>query len=266
MSRYTIFADVAGQRSLATAGSDRMTAAAVAIHASDKNLLCDQISQLPKWRDCSLLEAQTAVDIFSNAAAISIVSMTKDPEHWPDFWAAAKPLQDAIVARDRKPAGFVRPANVALFALLMHVYGIAIGHAVKVSRGVPIIDYRGMELVERTIVCDTDIQGEENLAVFKAFFERSDRYQPRMAKLGFRFVTREVIVTTEEHEPLLLLADYAAGIGHSAHITDPGRIPLPVVHHEAKKLLQKLDRTGKLVILSKPFDIDYAEIFGDVLQ
>ena len=240
MSRYSIFADVAGQRSLATTGSDRITAAAVAIHTSDTGLLRDKISRLPKWRDCTLLEAQAAVDILSNAAAISMVSVTKDPEHWPDFWAAAKPLQDAIVARDRKPAGFVRPANVVLFALLMRVYGIAIGHAVKVSRGAPIIDYRGMELVERTIVCDTDIQGEENLALFKSFFKKSDSHQPRVAELGLRFVTREVIVTTEGHEPLLLLADYAAGIGHSAHISNPGRILLPVVHHEAEILLPEI--------------------------
>jgi hypothetical protein len=225
----------------------------------------DRVRQLPKWRDCVKGEAEAAVQILATAASVAVVSMTKDAEHWPEFWEAAKPLQKAIVAQDGKPAGFVRPANVALFALLVHVYGIALGHAVKVSRRTKILDYRGLEFVERTIVCDTDIQGEENLSAFKSFFEKSDRHQPRMAELGFRFETRDVIVTSEEEEPLLLLPDYAAGIAHSAHIENPGRIPFPVAHKESKALLQRLDESGKLVVLAKAFDVEYAEVFGDVL-
>jgi hypothetical protein len=212
-----------------------------------------------------LREAEAAVEILMVAASIAIVSMTKDPERWPEFWDAAKPLHDAIVAQDGKPAGFIRPANVALSALLAHAYGIALGHAVKVSRGAGILDYRGLELVERTIICDTDIQGEENLEAFRSFFERSDHHQPRMAELGFRFETRDVIVTTEEEEPLLLLADYAAGIAHSAHIANPGKLPLPVDHENAKALLRTLHESGKLVVLEKPFDVQYAEIFGGAL-
>lgn len=241
-----------------------MTAAAVAVSTSDAASLRDQVRQLPKWRDCSHSEAQAAVDhMRSRAASIAVVSMTKDPRRWPEFWVAAKPLQDAIVAQDRRPAGFVKPSNVALFAILAHAYGIAIGHALKVSRGIQIVDYRGVELIERTIICDTDIQGEENLSAFKSFFEHSGEHHPRMAELGFRFETRDVIVTTEQDEPLLLLADYAAGIAHSAHIEKPGRIPLPIAHEPAKVLMRELDKSGKLVVLDKAFDVDYAEVFGE---
>lgn len=224
----------------------------------------DRVRQLPKWRDCSHPEALAAVQLMRrDAASIAIVSMTKDPQRWPEFWDAAKPLHEAIASQDRRPAGFVKPSNVALFALLAHAYGIAIGHALRVSRGVQIVDYRGLELVERTIICDTDIQGDENLAVFKSIFERSGQHHPRMTELGFRFETRDVIVTTEQDEPLLLLADFAAGIAHSAHIEDPGRIPFPIAHEPAKILLRELGESGKLVVLAKPFDVDYAEVFGN---
>jgi hypothetical protein len=192
--------------------------------------------------------------------------MTKDVQHWPQFWADAKSLQEAIVAQDGTPAGFIKPANVALFALLVEVYGIATGHAVKVSRGIQILDYRGLELVERTIVCDTDIQGDENISAFKSFWDRSDIQQPGMAELGFRFVTSDVLIRTEEQEPLLLLADYAAGIAHSAHIENPGLLPLPLAHKDAKDLLAELQKSGKLVVIAKPFDVKYADIFGEALE
>lgn len=244
-----------------------MTAAAVAVATSDTKSLRDRIRQLPKWRDCTEADAEAAVQLLQSAtASIAVVSMTKDTQRWPEFWNAAKPLHEAIVAQDRRPAGFIKPGNVALFALLVQAYGIAIGHAQKVSRGVQIVDYRGLELVERTIVCDTDIQGDENLAAFKSFFERSGQHQPRMAELGFQFDTRDVIVTTEQEEPLLLLADYAAGIAHSAHIKNPGRIPLPISHEFAKILLKKAGESGKLVVIDKPFDVDYAEVFGEALE
>jgi hypothetical protein len=150
-----------------------MTAAAVAIHTTSADSMRDRVRLLPKWRDCTLGEAETAVHILTTAASIAVVSMTKDAEHWPEFWEAAKPLHEAIVALGDKPAGFIKPANVVLFALLAHGYGIALGHALKVSHGTGILDYRGLELVERTIVCDTDIQGEENLSTFESFFEKS---------------------------------------------------------------------------------------------
>ena len=242
-----------------------MTAAAVAVHATETSALRERVRRLPKWRVCTKSEADLAVQHLATTASVAVVSMTKDPARWPAFWDSAKPLHDAIVAQDRRPAGFVRPANIALFALLVHAYGIATGHAVKVSRGVQVLDYRGLEIVEWTIVCDTDIQGDENLSAFRLFFEKSDTHQPRTAELGFRFTTREVIVTTEEQEPLLLLADYAAGIAHSAHIQNPGRISFPVAHKEAKDLMQRLNQSGKLVVLDKPFDVEYAEVFGDLL-
>ena len=148
-----------------------MTAAAVAVHSANATVTRDQINKLPKWRDCTIEDAEAAVQLLAEAASVAVVSMTKDPERWPEFWDAAKPLQDAIVAQDRRPAGFVKPANVALFALLASAYGVALAHAVKVSRGTAILDHHGLELIERTIVCDTDVQGEENLSAFRSLVE-----------------------------------------------------------------------------------------------
>lgn len=266
MSRFTFFADIAGQVSLDARGSDRVTAAAVAIPTADLDSLRATFDGWPKWRDCALEDAESMVaNLNRHASAVAIASITKEPDAWGLFWESAKPLHEAIVRQDRTPAGFIKPANAVRFAVLGEAFAMALGHAVRISSRSGIVDYRSRELIERTIVCDTDIQGDENISVFKNFWEQSDLHQPRIEKLGFRFVTRDVMVMTEQQEPLLLLADYAAGIAHSALIRNPGRIPLPIAHEPSKKLLSNLDSSGKLVVLTKPFDLKYEDMFGDAL-
>ncbi len=266
MSRFTLFADVAGRLSLDASGGDRMTAAAVAVATADVDSVRGCLNGLPKWRDCRHDDAKRVVQLLRDrAASVSVVTMTKEPVAWQQFWLAAKPLQDAIVAQDRSSAGFVKPANAVLFAILGFAFALALGHGVKIARRSRLLDFLCREIIERTIVCDSDIQGDENISVFKSFWKHSDRHQPRTKGLGLSFVTRDVIVTTEQAEPLLLLPDYVAGIAHSAFIQDPGRLPLPVAHEPSKELLEELDRSGKLVVLLKPFDLRYEEMFGEEL-
>ena len=264
MTRLTFFADIAGRLARDAVGSDRMTAAVVAILTADVDLLRTRMASLPKWRDCTRGEAESVVRLLeSQAAAVSIVSMTKEPEAWERFWESAKPLQAAIVRQDNSAAGFVKPANAVLFGILSHAFPLALGHAVKTGPRTHILDDSSLEIVERTIVCDSDIQGDENITVFKSIWEKSDTRQPGARKLGFRFVTRDVIVATEQNEPLLLLADYAAGIAHSSLIPDPGRLPFPVAHEPSKVFMRRLQDSGRLVAMVKPFDLRYDEMFGE---
>lgn len=266
MSRYIIAADIAGLPTRATAGSARMTAAAVTIRASTADEVRAIAMSLPKWRDADEATATRALEqIERSALGVGIASMTKPLGAWEDFFAAAKPLQDAIVAQDRSPAGFVKPANVAKLVLLSHAYTLATTQAIKVDRAPHIKDSSGLDLIECTIVCDTEIEGKENLAVFRSLWARSDQHQPKLNSLGLRTVTKDVVVTSDEEDPLIRLADFAAGIAHSALIPQPGRIRMPVEHEAAKRLLGKLNATGKLAFVNQPFDAKYGEIFGDAL-
>lgn len=266
MSRFTFFADIAGQVSRDARGSDRVTAAAVAVPTADIESLRLYVDGMSKWRDCTLEDAESmVVNLKRHTSAVAIVSITKEPDTWNLFWESAKPLHEAIVLQERTPAGFIKPANAVKFFVLGEAVAIALGHAARISSRSGIVDYCSRELIERTIVCDTDIQGDENISVFKNFWKQSDLHQPRIEKLGFRFVTRDVVVATEQQEPLLLLADYAAGIAHSALIPNSGRISLPVPHEPSKRLLSALDASGKLVVVAKPFDLKYEDMFGDAL-
>jgi hypothetical protein len=265
VNRYTIFTDIAGRVAQDTSGSDRVTAAAVAVDTQCVAALRGvQAPNFPKWRDCALKDAEAVVELLiREAAAVSAVTVYKNTDAWRKFWSDAEPLQGAIVAEDRRVAGFVKPANVVTYWLFGHAFALATAHAVKLGPKTRIVDYRGREAIERTIVCDDDVKGEENIEVFTSLWERHDGSQPRMEQLGLRFYTRDVVVTTEQEEPLLLYADYLAGIVHTAFITDRGRIPLPLSMDDAKHLLDRLRGSGKLTFHATEFDLVYGDVFGE---
>ena len=268
MNRYTLFADIAGRVSLETAGNPRVTAAAVAVESARvEEIRAKVLPARPKWSKCTLADAQHMTTLLAReCAAISVVSVNKDTEAWRQFWEDAKPLQAAIVAQDRRIAGFAKPSNVAVFWLFGLAFALASAHAVKIGPSNRIVDYRGRELIERTILCDSDIQGEENIAVFRSLWDRHDGSQPLLDKLGIRFTTSEVRVVTDDDEPLLLLADYAAGLAHSSLITDPGRIRLPLTSDDTKPLMKVLHDSGKLALQAGNFELKYEEIFGQVMR
>lgn len=266
MSRYVIAADIAGLPTLSTTGSNRMTAAAVTVGARLADEARAMAKSLPKWRDADEAIATQAIEqIERNALGVGIASMTKPAGAWEDFFAAAKPLQDAIVAQDRSSAGFVKPTYVVKLVLLSHAYTLAGAQAVKMDRDPHIKDRSGLDLIECTIVCDTEIEGEENLEVFRSLWAASDQHQPKLNSLGLRTVTSDVVVTSDEEDPLIRLADFAAGIAHSALIPQPGRLKMPLEHEAAKRLLARLNSTGKLALVDQPFDVRYEEVFGEAL-
>jgi len=268
VNRYTIFSDIAGRVAQDTKGSNRVTAAAIAVETQRVPTVRSLIVENPlKWRDSTSRDAEAVAELLIHeAAAVSAVTVQKDTEAWRKFWLDSRPLQKAIVAQDRQPAGFARPANVVTYWLFSYAFALATAHAIKIGPRNRILDYRGREAIERTIVCDSDVKGDENIDVFKSLWERHDGSQPRMEQLGLRFYTRDVLVTTEDEEPLLLWADYLAGLVQTAFITDPGRIPLPLSLDEAKHLLGRIKDSGKLVLHSREFELVYGEIFGEAYR
>lgn len=268
MNRFTFLIDIAGRVSLGAEGNPRVTAAAVVISTASIDRVRNQLPKpLPKWKGCTAQDARSVVNLLlQEAIAIGVFSINRDTVAWRQFWEDAKPLQNAIVAQDNSPAGFVKPANVMVFQMIGGAAAVGGGHALRVSSKTRIQDHRGLDLIERNIICDSEINGAENLAVFAHLWERQDGWQPRLESAGIRMTTAQVRVTTEEDEPLLLLADYAAGLAHTTLLPEPGRLPLPLSLVEATDLLNEIDDAGKLAVHSGNFDLKYRDIFGDAMS
>ena len=268
MNRYTIFADIAGRVSLDTTGNPRVTAAAVIIESIRVEEVRTMLPpSLPKWQACSVEAAERVVRLIaSEAASVAAVSIDRDTPAWKQFWKDAEGFQAAIVAQDRHPAGFAKAANITVFWLFGCAFALAIAHAIKTGSRDRLVDHLGRELIERSIVCDSDIQGPDNIATFQSFWDRHDNSQPLAERLGLRFTTRSVQVTTEQQEPMLLLADYVAGIVHMALLTNPGRISPPLPDEETKRLFEVLGSSEKTLVHSDSFALNYSDIFGEVLR
>jgi hypothetical protein len=268
VNRLTLYTDIAGRLSRSIAGSARVTAAAVVIETVRAEAVAKKLpAQLPKWKQCTCEGARTVVDLLSaEAVAVGVYSVNKDVPAWEQFWRDSEPLQAGIRAQDGRPAGFAKPAVVLAFQLIATASAMATGHALRIGSKNRIQDYRGRDLIERTIISDSDIAGEETLEVYRKLWARADGAQPRLEAAGIRFTTAQVSVTTEQEQPLLLLADYAAGVAHAAMITDPGRIPLPLPASAALEELARLERSGKLAFYNANFESTYKQVFGPVMD
>ncbi|MGI9046693.1 MAG: hypothetical protein ACR2FI_07885, partial [Burkholderiales bacterium] len=84
-----------------------------------------------------------------------------------------------------------KAANVMAFSLIAGACAVATGHALRIGSKNRIIDYRWKDLIECTIVCDSDIGGEENLQVFHSLWERSYGAHPLLAASRNREITIE---------------------------------------------------------------------------
>ncbi len=267
MNRFTVLADIASRTMLATAGSPRTVAGAVALDTVKLEGVRREVGSLPKWGACGFDEAAFVVDLIaSQATAMSIVSINRDTDAWRQFLVDAEVLHNAIILTSRKVAGWAKPANLLKFILLGSACAAATGHALGSDRRARIVGATGRQIIECATVCDKEVEGRENLEVFESFWSMQRIPTSKLAKAGFELISNEVTVTTEQLEPGLMLADYVAGLGLAAATEDPGTMPLPLDQATAAQLLAPLRNQGKLVVVEEDFDYSYSEIFKDVMN
>lgn len=267
MNRLTILADIASRTMHSTVGSPKTVAGAVAVDTLRLEGIRQEVIALPKWAACNEDSAAFAVDLMaSQAVAVSVVSVNRDTDAWRKFLVDAEIFHKAIILSSKKVAGWGKPANLLKFILLGSACAAATGHALGVDRRPRIVSLGGRQLIECDTVCDSEVEGAENLEVFESFWSKQHIPKSRLAKVGIEVIGDCVRVTTEQAEPGLMLADYAAGIGLAAATKSPGRMPLPLSQVAAARLLSRLRVLNKLVVLEEDFDYSYDAIFSDVMK
>jgi hypothetical protein len=215
---------------------------------------------------CTLSDAETVVDLLaSRAVSVGIFSVNKDTVAWRQFAEDEKTLQRAFVAQATPLAGWAKASNLLTFYLLSGACAIAIGHGLT-NAPPGIVDINGLQMIDCSVVCDSDISGKENIEVFQSFWDQRHAPISRLATLGFKVTNEAARVATEQEEPLLLLPDYAAGIAHASLLPSPGRLSLPLTHGQANELIAHLKQIGKITIENTEFDISYDEIFGPIME
>ncbi|MBL8301092.1 MAG: hypothetical protein JNN30_22365 [Rhodanobacteraceae bacterium] len=138
---------------------------------------------------------------------------------------------------------------------------IAFAHALRASGLLDRARDFGSPLkIENQLIFDNDIQGAENEQSLRNAFN-----QPMSASsqhFGFE-LDRPFSIKTEQDEPLLLLADFAAGIVHASFLPEADE-HLPLNQAQALELRNRLQRAGLLALHDVPFDVAAADVYGDL--
>lgn len=266
MTQFTILSDIAGRITRKT-DAPIVTVAGVAIKTEDVNRIRALIpADLPKWGKCNYHQTMLITEILANETiAVSALCLNCNTPEWETFWDESEKLRVAITKQDKKKVGFAKAPNVARYYLFEWAVAVATAHAVKIGPRTKIVDWQGLEIIEQTVICDADLSGQETTDMFREFWTKRG-HQPKTKSIGFRFVTRNVSLETEEQEPLLYLADYLAGLVHCSHIIDSGRNRFPLTQQQAYNCVTRINSSGKAKVYSDEFNLDFRDIFGEAMD
>lgn len=266
MTHQLLLADIAGRVTEDTAGSTRVTSAAVAVDPAQADSIRSTLAELPKWAKSTLQDVQVVVGLLERyGLGMAALSWDRGTEAWGKFWKDAKWVCEVITKQDRKRVSFAKPSTIARYVLFGSAITVATSHAVARGFRSGVVNSQGIEIIEQTLVVDTDFSGEETLDFLWQIWVK-ERAQPRMESAGFRLATRELSMKTENEEPLLLLPDYLAGIIQCYLVGDPGRIPFPIERLQAEEQLRRVSATGHLLVKNEKFNLDCRDLFPDVFH
>lgn len=252
MSRFTLFLDVSGRPSRNPDPGRPLVAAGVAFTTDElPTLRALYAAPSRKWKNSTREDAQGVIAFVQRwATAITVFRVERVSPLWEDYWRASDVYHDKMAYIAKRRVGFVKGGTILKYWLFGETSARLMGDAVRLTGRPRVLSEHGLGVVESVVICDSDIEGKENIEVFKSLFERAgEKPQPILAAHGLHHYVRATELRTEEEEPLLLLPDYIAGI--FAHCPD-----------EMDDLRRELEADPKTTVVDFPFDIAYEEIFG----
>lgn len=201
-----------------------------------------------------------------HSVAVSASTVNRATPAWTKALQDEKVLQSAILKESRKPAGWAKLPVLLVYELLGRATYRGLSHFLCEQQGQRIVDQNGLSFVECNVVCDQEVSGEENIEVFKSFWDTPQIPVKSFESFGFKVTHPNVLLESDDSEPLLRLADIAAGLIHSAHISNSGLVSMPIAHNTAKRLLMPLLSSNLLSVDAFDYDASYDQIFGHVMQ
>lgn len=128
------------------------------------------------------------------------------------------------------------------------------------------LNSEGLAEIECNIVCDEELSGSENIETFVSLWDEDRHPRKRLALLGYRVSHPNVQLESEQDESLLLLPDMIARLVHSAHLPNPGRLPLPLPASLSADILRPLVESRHLLIEVSDYSTSYDDVFGHVME
>lgn len=214
LGSWTFFCDISG-RVRQTIDSPIVTTAAVAVPVDLVSTLRTRMRRLfpgdkMKWKYGGLAGLERIVDVLvTHDLALAVYQLhIGDAASWIRYFEQGK----EFMSRTGDDAAYLQPSMTLRMRLLAGTFAQLFGRMLRAR-------YReeaGSSSVELRIVTDTDFRDEETEEQFCESVLEWSLTSRLIAELGVHPEVREARCETEQSEPLLLLADYIAGVYHHA--------------------------------------------------
>lgn len=217
MISITSVSDIAGQVSENALNADKLTVASICLPSGSAKRIRSLIpAGFPKWRnsddDCVALVTNL---LLKETWSIAAGSFDKRDTRWSRFWSDSREVHAKTALLAGGPISFLKAGTLIKMLLLGQASTLTMAHAVKVGTLPHITDRKGRLNISETVIFDNEIQGEENREALIGAWRSMNEHQPGINALGIFHEATTLTLTSEQSEPLLLLADYVAGIVHA---------------------------------------------------
>jgi hypothetical protein len=267
MNRYSLFLDVSGIIARETANQSYYTVGGVLIATVDVQKARAVVNSIgKKWRDMDNSSAIRMTEaILAHSMSISARQIRKSQPYWGRFWDEGDQFHSFMASTEKSPVGFVKSSNLIRYAAFGGGRAQSVGHCLK-RHGLPrIVAPTGYSPLELTVVCDTDIQGQENIDVFRNMWSEYQRHSKVKEVFKVEHQIQAVDFKTEQDEPLLLAPDFVAGC-FQWYLGKP-EVPVPKNMDEscAESIIKEFQRSDNFILDQREFRLTYKEIFGDLM-
>lgn len=265
MANVTSLSDIAGQLTEASHNADKVTVAGVCLPSGALTQLRRRISpDFPKWRNATDEHVDHLVSLMcGESLGIAAYSIDKRQPWWAKFWADANSVHSKAANLSGGAIGILKAGTLFKFLLFGESATLSVAHAIR-SRTLPPVRSRGGKLhIAHALIFDSDLQGAENIDSFADTWRTSNDHRPLTSSLGIEYKATTMRVTTEQHERLLLMPDYIAGLVHARNSDSDTLKHSQVSVGTVASALTQLTKSGRFVELDAPAPMNYTDIYPD---
>ena len=268
MANVTSLSDIAGQLTEASHNADKVTVAGVCLPSGALTQLRQRIPlDFPKWRDATNEHVAYMVSLMCRESlGIAAYSIDKHQPWWAKFWADANSVHAKAANASGGSIGILKAGTLFKFLLFGESATLSVDHAIR-SRALPSVRSRGGKFhIAHDLVFDSDLQGAENIESFAEIWRSSNASRPLTASLGIEYKATTMRVTTEQHERLLLMPDYIAGLVQAKNSDSNTLEYSQVTVGAVAAALAQLAKSGRFVELEAPPPVSYTDIYPDFVH
>lgn len=260
MNRFSLFYDIAGRVTKATKHKDYFSVGGIIIPTIEEEKAKAFLSfELPKWknatRDSLSIIEKSIMDFHIEG---TVVTFNKNSPSYDKFCADGDKQHQRLASLVKDKVGFAKPGTVMRYLAFGICSAANVGIHLRDQGRPTLLDQNGYSILYLKVVCDSDIQGEENKKAFVECWERWSNNSKLQNMLQIKPYIDSVKFKTEQDEPLILIPDYIAGAIQYISSSKPFHENL--TNKGIQKFIKKLIDSEKLSVNNFDFNTDFPDL------